>query len=44
MVDVGLSAPDFTLTDQNREDVTLAHFKGSKNVVLSFHVSSFTGG
>ena len=44
MVDVGHNAPDFTLIDQNSEDVTLSQFKGGKTVVLSFHISSFTSG
>ena len=44
MADVGQSAPDFTLVDQNQQKVTLSQYKGSKNVVLSFHVYSFTGG
>ena len=42
--DVGQPAPDFTLEDQDRKPVTLSQFKGNKNVVLSFHVHSFTGG
>ena len=44
MVDVGQSAPDFTLTDHNQQQVTLSQYSGSKNVVLSFHVISFTSG
>ena len=44
MVDVGQPAPDFTLIDQNRQEVTLSQYRGKKNVVLSFHVYSFTGG
>jgi len=44
MVEVGQPAPDFTLIDQNRQEVTLSQYKGEKNVVLSFHVYSFTGG
>ena len=44
MVDVGQPAPDFTLIDQNRQEVTLSQYRGDKNVVLSFHVYSFTGG
>jgi len=42
--DVGQTAPDFTLEDQDRKPVTLSQFKGNKNVVLSFHVNSFTSG
>ena len=44
MVEVGQPAPDFTLIDQNRQEVTLSQYRGEKNVVLSFHVYSFTGG
>ena len=44
MAEVGQPAPDFTLIDQNRQEVTLSQYKGEKNVVLSFHVYSFTGG
>ena len=44
MADVGQPTPDFTLVDQNQQKVTLSQYRGSKNVVLSFHVYSFTGG
>ena len=44
MVDVGDSAPDFTLPAHTGEDVTLSRLKGEKNVILSFHIPSFTGG
>ena len=44
MAEVGQAAPDFTLTDQDQKEVTLSDFKGKKNVVLSVHVHSFTGG
>ena len=44
MVDVGDRAPDFTLPAHTGEDVTLSQYKDSKNVVLSFHIQSFTGG
>jgi peroxiredoxin len=33
---VGQTAPDFTLKDQNQNDVTLSSFRG-KNVVLAFY-------
>lgn len=42
-VDVGQPAPDFSLKDQNNEEVSLAGFKGRKNVVLIFHPAPFTG-
>jgi peroxiredoxin len=41
---VGDSAPDFTLKDSERHDVTLSSFLGKKNVVLVFYVLAFTGG
>lgn len=41
---VGDVAPDFTMKDQNRADVTLSSFKGKKNVVLAFYIFAFTGG
>ncbi len=42
--DVGGAAPDFTLQDHNKKMVTLSDFKDVKNVVLSFHVYTFTDG
>ena len=44
MVEVGDIAPDFTLVDQNKQEVTLSQYRGQKNVILSWHVFSFTGG
>ena len=44
MVDVGQPAPDFTLPAHQGAEVTLSQYRGEKNVVLSFHVYSFTGG
>jgi cytochrome oxidase Cu insertion factor (SCO1/SenC/PrrC family) len=43
-VKVGEMAPDFTLTDQNGNKVSLHEFKGKKNVALAFYVFAFTGG
>jgi peroxiredoxin len=43
MVDAGDTAPDFTLKDQNGDDVSLASFRGEKNVVLVFYPFTFTG-
>jgi peroxiredoxin len=34
---VGQAAPDFTLQNQNKEEVSLASFAGKKNVVLMFY-------
>ncbi len=43
-VKVGDVAPDFTLTDQNNNKVSLHEFKGKKSVALAFYVFAFTGG
>jgi peroxiredoxin len=40
---VGDAAPDFTLKDQDGNDVTLSLFRGSRNVVLVFYPFTFTG-
>lgn len=42
-VDVGDSAPEFTLKDQNGDDVSLSQFRGERNVVLVFYPFTFTG-
>jgi peroxiredoxin len=42
MVDVGDQAPDFALKDQNNQVVSLADFRGVKNVVLVFYPYAFT--
>lgn len=39
---IGDKAPDFTLTDQHGNKVTLSSFFGKKNVVLVFHPLAFT--
>jgi hypothetical protein len=44
VIGVGDKAPDFTLKDQNLEDVSLASFRGKKKVILAFYVFAFTGG
>lgn len=43
MIEVGAQAPDFTLKDQNNEEVTLASFRGAKAVLLVFYPLAFTG-
>ena len=43
MVSPGDAAPDFTLKDQDGNDVTLSKFRGEKNVVLVFYPFTFTG-
>ena len=42
-VEVGSIAPDFTLRDQNNQEITLSSFRGHKNVVLLFYPLTFTG-
>ena len=42
-LEVGATAPDFTLKDQNGVDVTLSAFRGSKNVLLVFYPFAFSG-
>lgn len=36
-IEVGKTAPDFTLKDQDQKEVKLSDFKGKKNVVLAFY-------
>ncbi len=43
MLDVGATAPDFTLRDQNHQPVTLSDYRGAKNVLLVFFPLAFTG-
>ena len=40
---VGADAPDFTLKDQNNQEVSLADFRGRKAVLLVFYPLAFTG-
>ena len=41
-IEVGQEAPDFTLSDQHGEPISLASFRGRKNVVLLFYPWAFT--
>ena len=43
-VKVGDTAPDFTLMDTHRNQVSLHDFRGKKNVALAFYIFAFTGG
>jgi mycoredoxin-dependent peroxiredoxin len=43
-VKVGDMAPDFTLMDTHRSQVSLHEFRGKKNVALAFYIFAFTGG
>ena len=42
-IDVGDDAPDFTLKDQDGNDVRLSSFRDRSNVVLVFYPFTFTG-
>ena len=42
-VETGQEAPDFTLKDQDGNDVTLSSFRGNQNVVIVFYPFTFTG-
>jgi mycoredoxin-dependent peroxiredoxin len=43
MIEIGDEAPDFTLRDQNNEEVTLSSFRGQKAVLVVFYPLAFTG-
>jgi AhpC/TSA family protein len=43
-VKVGDMAPDFTLLDTHRNQVSLHDFRSKKNVALAFYIFAFTGG
>jgi peroxiredoxin len=42
-IDVGARAPDFTLKDQNNQEIKLSDFVGRKAVLLVFYPLAFTG-
>ncbi len=42
-IEPGTKAPDISLRDQHGQTVTLADFRGEKNVVLLFYPFAFTG-
>ncbi len=42
-IETGAKAPDFTLKDQNNQDVALVDFLGEKHVLLVFYPFAFTG-
>ncbi len=42
-IEVGTEAPDFTLRDQNGQEVQLSSFRGTKNVLVVFYPLAFTG-
>ncbi|WP_433464816.1 peroxiredoxin [Spirillospora sp. CA-128828] len=41
--EVGTEAPDFTLKDQNNQEVTLSSFRGARNVLVVFYPFAFSG-
>jgi peroxiredoxin len=43
MINVDEVAPDFTLRDQNNEEVTLSAFRDDKAVLIVFYPLAFTG-
>jgi len=43
VIKVGDVAPDFTLRDQNNEQVRLSDFRGHKAVLVIFYPLAFTG-
>ena len=43
MIEEGSPAPDFTLRDQNNQEVRLSSYQGSRNVLLVFYPFAFTG-
>lgn len=42
-IEIGTAAPDFTLSNQYGEEITLSSFRGKKNVVVMFYPFAFTG-
>jgi peroxiredoxin (alkyl hydroperoxide reductase subunit C) len=41
--EVGTEAPDFTLKDQNNQDVALSSFRGDRSVLVVFYPFAFSG-
>ena len=42
-IEIGSTAPDFTLPDANRTPVTLSDFRGKKSVLVVFYPFAFSG-
>ena len=43
-VEVGEKAPDFTMPDQNGDQVSLSDFKGKQPIVFGWYPAAFTAG
>jgi peroxiredoxin (alkyl hydroperoxide reductase subunit C) len=41
--EVGTEAPDFTIKDQNNQEVLLSSFRGHRNVLVVFYPFAFSG-
>jgi mycoredoxin-dependent peroxiredoxin len=41
--EVGTEAPDFTLKEQNNQEVTLSSFRGDRSVLVVFYPFAFSG-
>lgn len=41
--EAGTEAPDFTLKDQNNQEVTLSSFRGERSVLVVFYPFAFSG-
>src|SRR5690349_7596591 len=41
-IQLGTSAPDFVLKDQNNQEVRLSDFRGRRNVLIVFYPLAFT--
>ena len=44
LIKIGSKAPEFELPSHNGDPIRLNKYVGEKNVLLSFHIYSFTGG
>jgi peroxiredoxin (alkyl hydroperoxide reductase subunit C) len=42
-IEVGATAPDFVLKDQNNQEIRLSDFRGHRSVLLVFYPLAFTG-
>lgn len=43
-LNVGDTAPDFTLTATTKEKISLSDYRGQKNIVVAFYGMDFTPG